>query len=137
MARDAKQCKQDGAHIGNMLQSRCRGSSPGQQLACASASEPSVQEAAQLLGARTVVRHEMQLPRASERAAYIGPVLAPLALPPPPPAMDAQKPPPPQVVNSLQMSALCCLNGTRTLVTWKRRIALDCTNERRCSTWTN
>ena len=64
-----------------------------------------MQEAAQLFMARTVVRHTMQLPKACQRAAYIGPVLAPLALPPPPPELDAQKPPPPQVANPLSLIA--------------------------------
>ena len=56
-----------------------------------------MQEAAQLFSARTAVRHEMALPEASERAAYFGPVLAPLAMPPHPPNLDAQRPPPPEV----------------------------------------
>ena len=56
-----------------------------------------MQGAAQLFSARTAVRHEMDLPLASERAAYFGPVLAPLALPPAPPERPAQKARPPQV----------------------------------------
>ncbi|CAL5230062.1 g13513 [Coccomyxa viridis] len=55
------------------------------------------EEAAQLFSARTAVRHEMEVPQASERAAYFGPVLAPLALPPPPPHLNAQRPPPPEL----------------------------------------
>lgn len=57
----------------------------------------SMQEAAQLFSARTAVKHELELPQATERAAYIGPLLAPLALPPPPPDLEAQRPPPPEV----------------------------------------
>jgi hypothetical protein len=42
------------------------------------------------------VRHEMALPEAAERAAYLSPVLARLAFPPPPP-LEVQSAPPPKV----------------------------------------
>lgn len=55
-----------------------------------------LQEAAQLFSARTAVRHAMALPQADERAAYLGPVLAALALPPPPPPIESPAAAPPQ-----------------------------------------
>ena len=58
----------------------------------------------------------MGLPEAGERAAYFGPVLAPLALPPPPPhLLMLRRPPPPEVPCTSQVATIARMLAARLL----------------------